>query len=409
MKIAVVGCGIGGMASALALARDGHAVTIFERFAAPRPVGAGLLLQPSGLEALGVLGLRDQVEAGASKITRLEGKTVKGKVVLDLRYDRWNDSVYGLGVKRTALFDALLAPLADAGVTVQLDCQALRVEQPQRPIVKDATGAAHGPFDLVIAADGANSVLRASAAPRARAPIYPWGALWTTVSADAAAWDGALRQTYREASTLIGVMPTGPAPGEGAGRISAALFYSVRVDEHDAFRARGIEGFRRAVSATWPEAALLLKSVRTLEDCTFSTYRHVSAWPWGRGGVVLLGDAAHAASPVLGHGANLALADAVALARALKNENNVLYRGLTEYRRERRPYTSWAQLAAWLLTPLFQSRSKVLAWLRDRLLPLARAIRPLERLMLATLTGKAAMPIPSITRMVSGLRLPPGA
>jgi len=49
LDIAVVGCGVAGQAAAILLADAGHKVTIFERFAEPHPVGAGLLLQPTGL------------------------------------------------------------------------------------------------------------------------------------------------------------------------------------------------------------------------------------------------------------------------------------------------------------------------------------------------------------------------
>jgi 2-polyprenyl-6-methoxyphenol hydroxylase-like FAD-dependent oxidoreductase len=285
----------------------------------------------------------------------------------------------------------------------------LRIESPDRPVLIDPQGEAHGPFDLIVAADGANSVLRASAQPTARAPIYRWGAAWATVTADADAWDGALRQTYHSARHLVGVLPTGPLRDDPENRISAAFFWSLRVQDEAAFRTAGLSGFRKAASAVWPEAAKLLADLRSIEEVTFSTYRHVSAWPWGRGAVVLLGDAAHAASPVLGHGANLSLADGVALARAFREERGVIYRALSAYRRKRRSYVSWAQAISWLLTPLFQSRAPIFAIIRDRIIPLARAIGPLDRLMLNTLAGFARMPIPSITGLLRGVRLPPGA
>ena len=62
-RIAIVGCGVAGQAAALFLSRAGHKVTILERFERPAPVGAGLLLQPSGLAVLKRLGLHEQAVA----------------------------------------------------------------------------------------------------------------------------------------------------------------------------------------------------------------------------------------------------------------------------------------------------------------------------------------------------------
>ena len=64
LDIAIAGCGIAGLASAAMLARDGHRVTIFERFAAPAPVGSGLLLQPTGLAVLRAMGLDRKIRLG---------------------------------------------------------------------------------------------------------------------------------------------------------------------------------------------------------------------------------------------------------------------------------------------------------------------------------------------------------
>src|SRR5215218_1628279 len=63
MRVAVVGSGTGGASAALLLARDGHAVEIFERVPDPRPVGAEILLQPLGQRILATLGLADELAA----------------------------------------------------------------------------------------------------------------------------------------------------------------------------------------------------------------------------------------------------------------------------------------------------------------------------------------------------------
>src|ERR1700753_4153988 len=86
LDIAIAGCGPAGLAAALSLARDGHRVTLFERFAAPRPIGSGLMIQPTGLAVLRELGLAEGTLAKGARIDRLRGRTRAGRVVLDVKY-----------------------------------------------------------------------------------------------------------------------------------------------------------------------------------------------------------------------------------------------------------------------------------------------------------------------------------
>ena len=105
-RIAIAGCGPAGLAAALLLHRDGHAVTMFERFDAPRPAGSGLMLQPTGLAVLAQLGLADAILAHGARIERLFGKA-GGRVVLDVRYAALGGKRFGLGIHRAALFGVL--------------------------------------------------------------------------------------------------------------------------------------------------------------------------------------------------------------------------------------------------------------------------------------------------------------
>ena len=83
-RIAIAGCGPCGLAAALLLARDGHRPVLFERFDAPRPIGSGLMIQPTGLAVLAELGLADRVLASGSRIDRLFGRAGE-RTVLDVR------------------------------------------------------------------------------------------------------------------------------------------------------------------------------------------------------------------------------------------------------------------------------------------------------------------------------------
>ncbi|WP_411286971.1 FAD-dependent oxidoreductase, partial [Phenylobacterium sp.] len=119
MRAAVVGCGVAGMAAALALARRGHEVLLLDCFDSPRPLGSGLLLQPSGLAALKVLGLYDAVAAAGARIDQLDGRDLSGRRILDMAYESWRPGAFGLGVHRATLFGLLYDALAPAGVTVR--------------------------------------------------------------------------------------------------------------------------------------------------------------------------------------------------------------------------------------------------------------------------------------------------
>ena len=107
LNVAVVGCGVAGMGAAIALARRGCDVTLFEAFERPQALGSGLLLQPSGLAALRTLGLAEIVIDHGAKINRLDGRDQRGRRILDMSYDHWRPGAFGVGISRSNLFDAL--------------------------------------------------------------------------------------------------------------------------------------------------------------------------------------------------------------------------------------------------------------------------------------------------------------
>jgi len=259
MKAAVVGCGVSGMAAALALARDGHAVEVFEAFERPRPMGSGLLLQPSGLEALAALGLDERVRASGAAVARMEGRDSAGRLVLDLDYERWRSGAHGLGVHRAALFDALWEALEPAGVTVRRGCEVDAIRDPQRPRLLIA-GEEVGPFDLVVVADGSGSTLRRSVRPRATAPLYPWGAVWANCPDPENRFVGALRQVYHQASVMVGVLPVGRG-SDPAGPPLVSLFWSLRRDALEGFFGAGLEPWKADVRRFWPEVEPLLSTI----------------------------------------------------------------------------------------------------------------------------------------------------
>ncbi len=381
MDVGVIGCGTAGPAAALLLARAGHRVTVYERVAEPGPVGAGILLQPTGQAVLARLGLLERVRARAAPVERLLCQRVSGRPVVDLRYGEIGTAV-GLGVHRGVLFEALFAALgAEPGIALELGCDVERTEEEAgRRWVIDARGGRRGPHDLIVVADGADSAARLLPELGVRADRNRWGALWFVARDPAGGFAGRLFQVVDGARKMMGLLPTGLGPrGE---QPIVSLFWSIRADRVEAWRAGGLDGWKAQVLAMAPAAAPVLAQIESPDQVVFAGYRDVRMRRWHASGAVVLGDAAHATSPQLGQGANLALWDALVLADTLAAGGT-----LAAYSRARRAHLRYYQLAARWLTPLFQSDSRLSGWLRDRFLPLFNRIGPTRRMMTQTMAG----------------------
>jgi 2-polyprenyl-6-methoxyphenol hydroxylase-like FAD-dependent oxidoreductase len=381
-RIAIVGYGSAGQAAALLLSRDGHHVEVFERVPVPGPVGAGFLLQPTGLQVLWRMGLLDQVLAHGAVVERLFGDAPCGRAVMDMRYAALDPRLAGVGLQRGALF-SILAAAWDGHVHVQAGTDIVDIDDDGRSL-RDDRGRRHGPFDLIVVADGAGSRLRGFVGPPELDAPYPWGALWCLLPC--AAWPHLreLRQRYVAARKMIGLLPVGTRPGADTPMLS--FFWSLPVARFDDWHAEGLDAWKHEVAGLWPEAAPLLSAIDAPSRLAHARYRDTVMRDWHRGNMVLVGDAAHAMSPQLGQGVNMALLDALALSECLRG-NASIADALAAYQRTRRRHLAiYHRWSRWL-TPMFQSEHDAVARLRDVALLPAGRIPPGRTHMLRVLSG----------------------
>ena len=114
--------------------------------------------------------------------------------------------------------------------------------------------------------------------------------------------------------------------------------------------------------------------------------KHVHLRRTHDGRVLFLGDAAHAMSPHLGQGINLAMVDAWRLATCLREAETPAI-AFARFVRAQRDYVRYYATVTWLLSPFFQSDWRVLGWGRDVALPLMPLIPMVKRQMLLTVCG----------------------
>ncbi|TWT05037.1 NAD(P)/FAD-dependent oxidoreductase [Reyranella sp. CPCC 100927] len=386
-RIAVVGCGVGGMAVATLLAEAGHDVTVYERFAEPRPLGAGLLLQPTGLKVLHRLGIETAALEAGARIAGIDGRTTRGRQVLHLAYSDLDARLHGLGIHRGALFRLLFDRLKRSPATLVTASEVAAIATTAtQATLRFTNRTAPVSVDLALVADGAHSALRTQFGIPHRAPVYPWGCLWVTLPDPQARFAGVLHQRFADSRVMVGALPVGRRPDDPAGTPCITVFWSLPARHIDAARTAGIAALKANIGRHWPDLAEPLADLRDMEQVAGATYRHVAMPRWSRDRVAFLGDCAHGTSPQLGQGANMALLDAATLASALAQTNDIAS-GLAMAEAARQGPTRFYRQASHLLTPFYQSHLMPLGWLRDLSFGTLCTLAPTRNMMLSTLAG----------------------
>ena len=309
----VVGGGPAGMMLGLLLARAGVAVTVLEKHGDFLRDFRGDTVHPSTLTLLDELGLgekfakiphrlveRIQIQIGNDLVPVGDFRRIPGPHKHLAFVPQWD----------------FLDLLADAGraeptFTLRMNTQATGLLTEGGAVVGVQYQSADGHSgqlraDLTVACDGRRSVLREAAGLRVRSFGVPMDVWW-------------FRLPRRDNDPQGGVARFGS--GQGMVLIDRGDYfqcaYLIRKGSDAALRAEGTAAFRRRVAAMIPWLADRMDAVRSFDDVALLDVRLDRLRRWSADGLLCLGDAAHAMSPVGGVGINLAIQDAVAAARLL--------------------------------------------------------------------------------------------
>jgi 2-polyprenyl-6-methoxyphenol hydroxylase-like FAD-dependent oxidoreductase len=379
-RIAVIGAGTAGLATAIALAQDGHSVTVFEKHPRIAPVGAGILLQPNGVAAIERLRCLDAFRAVSSPVKQLQVHNHSGRRLVDIAYDPHH---HACGVSRGNLTAILQARARQMRVNFELGTTVNGVVDIRTEpwVMLETVDANHIPrnwlFDVVVLASGSNSELVTRAGFGFIAKAYPWGALNGLIAVDDWLHERELQQRVHGAHAMMGLLPS----GRESGKLLLSFYWSMRETEYGSWVDRDWSEFIAQTTKLWPASWPVMARLKR-EDLTFARYRHATPATYAVGRIALVGDSAHAMSPQLGLGSTLALEDALTLAQSLTAEAGIAS-ALAHYSSKRMPAARGKQRISLALTPLFQSRLP--AWARDPLFLAGRYLPGVERMMSASL------------------------
>lgn len=372
--IAIIGAGTAGLALARILAHQQHEITIIEKASEMENVGAGILLQPAGLAVFEHLGVLDEALKLGCRVNGLEGQLANGHLLVNSHYREVAPHCFGLGMHRASLCHVLMQNLQHVSHDSQMIHWHMGTEiseivpSGQRMQLIGQTSNQHAfqqNFDAVIIANGARSQLRPKPWIKLNKP-YPWGAAWCIVPACTTLDSNILHQFYDGASTMMGILPTGAVPQQTDQPLSS-VFWSMPTPhifcwlKHNSNR----DIWLKSVEQRWPVAAeWLAQVVVSHQQWLPAHYRDVVLSRYGEGRIGIIGDAAHAMSPQLGQGVNMALLDAWALGKAI-GQASEWDKVWDNYHQQRLSSIRFYQWLSRTLTPFYQSHRRDLGWLRD--------------------------------------------
>lgn len=342
MKVVVIGAGIGGLTAALALAKTGIDVEVFEKAPILGEVGAGLQQSPNAMAVHQALGtdkaiLKNAFEPEAGYLRHYRSGKPLLTTQMQARYEKRYGHKY-LNIHRADLLAALIGQTKAQHIPIHLDQWVESVENKPEHIRLHVNGKLHY-ADALIGADGIRSQIRSLTFGESQ-PEFTGQVAWRgIVSSDA------LPQ---------GMIPFAANNWVGPGRHFVSYYLRgtklinfVAVEEREKWAEErwdepaDLNELRRSFAGWDPRITQLLEACQS--SYLWGLFDHAPLPKWSQGRITLLGDAAHPMLPFMAQGAAMAVEDGWVLAHALSIHRDNIPEALQHYEILRKPRATQIQ------------------------------------------------------------------
>ncbi|MBP0450028.1 FAD-dependent monooxygenase [Kitasatospora sp. RG8] len=320
-KALVVGGGIAGPVTALALRRAGIEAEVFEAYrTSAEGIGGTFMIAPNGLGALATVGLEAEVGRIGQPVGPMVIEDGKGRVLAE--FSGLADLPRGRLMRRAELYEVLQQRLRESGIEVRYGKRLVGAEEGPDGITARFADGTTATGDLLIGADGTGSTVRTLIDPAAPAAEYT-GLLgiggYSPYRLPGRAGRGESVHFANGARAFFGYW--GLADGSGT-----AWFSNIPQPEPlglEQVRAVGQEEWLRRCRDLHADDLPAREVLRVADATTMEVFPRLEIMPsvphWYRGRMVLVGDSVHAPSNSSGQGVSLAVESAVELARCLRD------------------------------------------------------------------------------------------
>lgn len=355
MPILVAGGGIGGFAAALALAKRGFKIQIFEQAPEIGEIGAGIQLGPNAFNAFDALGIGDRARARAVYTDYMVMHDAideyrVGRIETDEKFIQRFGNPYAV-IHRADIHGSLVEGAQEVGdIEIITDCRIVNVEQEQDSVtITDQKGNRYT-GQALIGADGVKSVVREkyvgdpalvtghvvyrAVVPKAE---FPENLQWNAASI----WVGPNCHLVHY-------------PLRGGEEYNVVVTFHSREQEEWGVKDGSKEEVLSYFEGICPKAHQLIELPKSWRRWATADREPIDQWTYGR--VTLLGDAAHPTTQYMAQGACMAMEDAVTLGEALRITNNNIVEAFEIYQRARVARTARIVLSSREMGKLYHAK-----------------------------------------------------
>lgn len=353
MKIAIVGAGIGGLSTALALKQNGQDVTIYESAPEIKPVGAGILMANNAMQVFDKLGVRKKIEKAGCKISNIKITDAQLNTISTADLTKYENKygVYNVAIHRADLQKILADEIGFQNI--QLSKRLLKIEQGKefKLTFEDNTTVK---ADLVIGADGIKSVVRNQ--------LFGTGTLRDTKQK---CWRGICELDWTSKYNDEAFEAWGKGKRFGFVKIGNNKVYWFAVTNETLMKdnlniTELFKNFHpeivKIISET-PKDKIILSDIIDLQPIK----------QWQNGKVCLIGDAAHATTPNMGQGACQAVEDAYVIGK-LFSEGKSVEEVFTQYEKLRMEKAHFIVNTSWTIGKIAQLENSAVVGLRNAII-----------------------------------------
>jgi 2-polyprenyl-6-methoxyphenol hydroxylase-like FAD-dependent oxidoreductase len=352
ISVGIIGGGIGGFTTAVALRRFGIEATVYERSPQLREMGAGMMLWANSARVMNELGLLNQIIPCGGATDNFLVRKQNGETMMQIATGDFE--VPSICIPRAKLLSILVSKFPTENVKLSHEFQSL--EQSENSVTVIFTNGETAKHDLIIGADGLRSRVRKQVFG-ASEPIYRGYQIWRGIGEASGMPENTSSETWGRGKRF-GILNTADKQFTW---YAAVNFPNKHADSPLGRKAELLNLFSDWHSpigeliASTPEK-LIMKN---------GAFDQVLMRKWTKGTVALLGDSAHACTPNLGQGGGMAIEDALVLAKSLNAENSI-ESALHLYEKRRTSRTKHIQQRSRLMGQIAQWENSLVVATREK-------------------------------------------